>query len=56
MPELIEMSCSVCGGTADVMAVHQGKVVCFSCLVARYPDLAATLVRYLAEFKGVKLT
>lgn len=47
------MVCSVCGSTPETMAVYQGKVICFACLVERYPELAAMLVRYLTEFKRV---
>jgi hypothetical protein len=52
----VDMTCSVCGGNADAMAVHHGKVICFACLANKYPEVAATLVRYLTEVKGVKLT
>jgi len=50
----VEMTCSICGGTAEVMAVHQGKVICFACLADKYRELAARLVLYLTQFKGVK--
>ena len=51
----VEMVCSVCGTKPETMAVYEGKVICFACLVERYPELAATLIRYLTEFKGVKV-
>ena len=49
------MTCLVCDCTADVMAVYEGKVFCFACLIEKYPELAVMLVRYLTEFKGVKV-
>ena len=50
----IEMTCSVCGGRAEVVVLVEGRVVCFACLADKYRELAARLVLYLTEFKGVK--
>jgi len=38
------------------MVVVKGKVFCFSCLVEKYPDVASEIVKYLTEFKGVRVS
>jgi len=51
--------CTVCEVELDLMAVlkrspgHEPEVICFSCLALKYPELAARVAEYLAEFKRV---
>jgi hypothetical protein len=47
-------ACSCCGVKAEVMALHKGRVLCFECLVNRYPALADLLASYLVNFKHIK--
>ena len=48
-----KQECTVCGTTADLMAVWKGEIFCFHCLSKRYPFLVDIVVSYLPYFLGV---